>query len=135
MDPTPFVYTRRVAFSDTDMAGIAHFTAILRWVEEAEAAWWRARGESLATRLADGSAEGWPKVSVAADFRAPARFDEVVEVGLAEAGGGEVSRAWRFVIRKESGGTVVAEGLMKTVRARVDRDGRVFVIPKPEVRA
>ena len=46
-----FLYERRVAFADTDMAGVAHFTAILRWVEEAEAAWLRAKGEALATRV------------------------------------------------------------------------------------
>jgi hypothetical protein len=31
-----FITTRRVEFSDTDAAGIAHFVAFFRWMEQAE---------------------------------------------------------------------------------------------------
>ena len=36
--PEAFRCTRQVEFNDTDMAGIAHFTAFFRWMEEAETA-------------------------------------------------------------------------------------------------
>src|SRR5689334_6065032 len=42
-----FRYTRRVQFSETDMAGIVHFSAYFRFMEEAEHALWRAAGVSI----------------------------------------------------------------------------------------
>ena len=44
MMPQGFRYTRRVQFSETDLAGIAHFSTYFRYMEEAEHALWRAAG-------------------------------------------------------------------------------------------
>ena len=44
--PPGFRYSRRVQFSETDLAGIAHFSAFFRFMEEAEHALWRAAGLS-----------------------------------------------------------------------------------------
>ena len=41
---TTYTMQRRVEFSDTDMAGIAHFTNYFRYMEEAEHAFLRDRG-------------------------------------------------------------------------------------------
>ena len=34
--PPQFTYSRRIQFSDTDMAGIVHFANFYRFMEEAE---------------------------------------------------------------------------------------------------
>ena len=39
-----FVYTRRVVFYETDLAGVVHFSNYFRYMEEAEHAMWRAAG-------------------------------------------------------------------------------------------
>ena len=44
-----FVTSRRVEFVDTDMAGIVHFTNFFRYMEQAEAEFFRSQGHSLAS--------------------------------------------------------------------------------------
>ena len=41
-----FTYFRRVEFSDTDTAGLIHFSAMLKYMEEAEHAFYRSLGLS-----------------------------------------------------------------------------------------
>jgi YbgC/YbaW family acyl-CoA thioester hydrolase len=71
-----FTLKRRVAFHETDAAGIVHFSCFLRYVEEAEHALWRAAGLSVAPRESE---YGWPRVAVAAEFRNPLRFEDEFE--------------------------------------------------------
>ena len=62
-DKSPgFRYRRRVQFSETDLAGIAHFSAFFRFMEEAEHALWRAAGLSIGAADITG---GWPRVAAA----------------------------------------------------------------------
>jgi acyl-CoA thioester hydrolase len=79
-----FRYQRRVQFAETDLAGIAHFSAFFRFMEEAEHALWRAAGLSIGAAEKTG---GWPRVSAAFDFKNPLRFEEEfdVTVRIAEA--------------------------------------------------
>ena len=72
-----FKYTRRVQFSETDLAGIAHFSAFFRFIEEAEHALWRAAGLSIGKAEETG---GWPRVSAAFDFKNPLRFEDEFDV-------------------------------------------------------
>lgn len=120
-----FTGERIIAVADTDMAGIAHFTAYLRWVEEAEVAFYRAAGTSLCGREADGTLLGWPRVSVAAEYLGPVHFEDVVLVSVSIVRDGRSSREWRFSIVRKRDGAEVARGTMKTVRAAIDRDGRI----------
>ncbi len=50
-----FTTTCRVEFSDTDMAGIVHFTNFYRWMEYAEHAWFRSLGLKIIEKQQDGS--------------------------------------------------------------------------------
>lgn len=124
-----FEYERRVAFSDTDMAGVAHFTSILRWVEEAEAACLRSQGETLCLREPDGRLVGWPKVGVSAEFLSPARFDEVVVIALTRVREGRSSRDWKFEIRRRDGAGEIARGTLKVVRAAITPAGEAKSVP------
>jgi YbgC/YbaW family acyl-CoA thioester hydrolase len=68
---------RRVAFSETDAAGLVHFTYFFRYFEDAEHALWRQAGLSI---HADDSPIGWPRISAACEFRRPLKFEDEFEV-------------------------------------------------------
>jgi YbgC/YbaW family acyl-CoA thioester hydrolase len=70
-------YRRRVAFAETDMAGMVHFSNYLRYVEEAEHALWREAGLSIAD---PASPFGFPRIAFAIEYHAPLRYDDEVEV-------------------------------------------------------
>src|SRR5262249_6705753 len=94
---TAFVTTRRVEFSDTDAAGIAHFAAFFRMMEQAEHELLRSVGLSVVSHDAEG-ALSWPRVSAKCDFSAAARFEDVlqIEVRIARLGAKSVTYAHRF---------------------------------------
>jgi acyl-CoA thioester hydrolase len=76
-----FRVTRRVEFSDTDMAGIMHFSGFFRFMETVEHAFLRSLGLSVWPR--PGAPEvGWPRVHAACDYRHPLRFEDEVELEL-----------------------------------------------------
>lgn len=76
-----FAITRRVEFSETDMAGIVHYSNFFRYMEAAEHAFIRSLGFSVAARPGD-PAVGWPRVHASCDYHRPLRFEDEVEVRL-----------------------------------------------------
>jgi acyl-CoA thioester hydrolase len=68
---------RRVQFSETDAAGIVHFSNFFRYFEDAEHALWREAGLSIHP---EDSAIGWPRVAAACDFHRPLRFEQEFDV-------------------------------------------------------
>jgi YbgC/YbaW family acyl-CoA thioester hydrolase len=70
---------RRVAFSETDAAGIVHFSNYFRYFEDAEHALWREAGLSIHEA---GAPIGWPRVSAACDYHRPLRFEEEFAVSV-----------------------------------------------------
>jgi acyl-CoA thioester hydrolase len=95
---TAFVTTRRVEFSDTDAAGIAHFAAFFRMMEQAEHELLRSVGLSVVTRDGAGTMS-WPRVAAKCDFRAAARFEDLleIEVRVVRVGARSVTYAHRFL--------------------------------------
>ena len=77
--PSEYRLRRRVQFSETDMAGIVHFSWFFRYMEEAEHAMWRAVGLSVAP---PGSEIGWPRVAASFEFHRALRFEDEFEVWL-----------------------------------------------------
>ena len=108
-------FRRRVAFSETDASGRAHFTALLKWVEEAEHEVLRSQGVAIFSEQ-----EGWPRARVECDYRLPFFVEEeaIVELTLMEAG--RSSLTWSFRMLKDQG-ALAAEGQMVTVL--VDQNG------------
>lgn len=96
--PHEFKLTRRVEFSETDMAGIVHFANYFRYMEATEHAFYR----SLGLRIhGDGpNGVGWPRVSVSCDFKAPLRYDEAFEAHLEVAEKRTKSLTYRITLRK-----------------------------------
>ncbi|MCG3178555.1 MAG: putative esterase [Phycisphaerae bacterium] len=107
-----FTMTRRVAFNETDMAGVMHFSNFLRWLEDAEHAFFRSLGLSIESE-SDGRRISWPRVSVNCDFSGSARFQDELEIRLAvvRVGRKSVSFQGDFVLN----GRTVAVGRSTSV--------------------
>lgn len=80
--PPQFTTTRRVEFCETDMGGIAHFTNYYRWMEQAEHEFFRTLGLEIVNHQPDGSIISWPRVAASCSFKAPARYNDVIEIRL-----------------------------------------------------
>ena len=107
---------RRVEWADTDAAGIAHFTALFRYMEEAEHALLRELGLSVSCQDEQGHIS-WPRVAAHAEFLGPARFGDVLDIEAAIRRRGEKSVTYRFTISCE--GRPVAQGHVTAVCCRV----------------
>lgn len=73
--------TGQVEFSETDMAGIVHFSNFFRYMERAEASFFRELGFPL-VYIGTDETRGWPRVRANASFQAPLYFEEEFEVHL-----------------------------------------------------
>jgi acyl-CoA thioester hydrolase len=111
--PAAFKTTRRVQFADTDMAGIVHFSTFFNYFEEAEHEMFRACGTSIMQRQPDGSIVGWPRVAASCSFETPARYDDVLEIRLAEMKVGTKSLTQLWEVWR--GATRLCRGELKTV--------------------
>lgn len=109
---TPFVTHRRVAFSETDMAGIVHFANFYRWMEETEHEFFRSRGLRIMEQQADGTYIGWPRVSATCHYEAPAHYEDEIEARLLVERVGYKSLT--FLIEFWLGDKRLAYGRMKT---------------------
>jgi acyl-CoA thioester hydrolase len=110
-----FIYSRTVAFSDTDLAGIAHFAQFFPYMEDCEHAFYRSLDYSAhQMRDGEGGCVGWPRIHVSCDYRKPLRFEDEVEVELIVAEVGNKTIEYRFQFRRTKGESTViaAEGKM-----------------------
>jgi len=76
-----FSHLRQVEFSDTDLAGIMHFSNFLRFVESAEHAFFRSLGSSVQTSDGEGH-RGWPRLEISCNYYKPARFEQALKTCL-----------------------------------------------------
>ncbi len=93
-----FKIQRQVEFSETDMAGIVHFSNMFRYMESVEHAFFRSLGMSIAT--SKPGAVGWPRVHADLDFKRPLRFEDTVEVELLVREKREKSLVYTIIMRK-----------------------------------
>jgi acyl-CoA thioester hydrolase len=91
-----FKAQRRVEFSDTDMAGIMHYSNFFRFMETAEHGFYRSLGFSVVDPGLDPRI-GWPRVHAECDYRKPLRFEDLVEIHLLVAA--KKSKALTFQFR------------------------------------
>lgn len=90
---------RRVEFSETDMAGIVHYSNFFRYMEAAEHEFFRSLGFSVVTRQVDPPV-GWPRVRAECDFKQPLRFEDEFEVHMLVSEKKSKSLSYQFRIRK-----------------------------------
>jgi acyl-CoA thioester hydrolase len=129
--PSEFRMIHRIEFSDTDMAGIMHFSHFFRLMERTEHAFFRSLGFSIHTVL-DGRTYGWPRVHAECDYRSPLRFEDEVEVRLVVRKKKERSLAYDFHFHRmgHAEGAEVARGSLVVVCVTVEA-GRMAAVRIP----
>lgn len=127
-----FKATRRVEFSDTDMAGIMHYSNFFRFMETAEHGFYRSLGFSVVMPETDPRL-GWPRVHAGCDYRKPLRFEDLVEIHLlvSEKKSKALSFLFRFHKLNESGAHEVARGTLTIVCVAHHPDGTMKAVPIP----
>ena len=131
-----FDYTDRVQFSETDAAGIVHFSNFYRYLERAEHAFFRSLGLSIFEKdapVAMGERVGWPRVHAACDYFAPLFFEDEFRTELLVE---EVrSKVIRYIFRfwRSADGSLVAEGRITAACVRKDpATGKMKAVTIPE---
>ncbi len=125
---------RKVEFSDTDMAGIVHFSNYFRYVELAEAALFEQADYPLIVRSGN-RAEGWPRVRASCDFREPLHFGDEVEVRLKVNELKIKAIEYKFRIYRivpDTEPLLAAKGKMTTIFARIFGEGQMESAPLPQ---
>jgi YbgC/YbaW family acyl-CoA thioester hydrolase len=128
-----FKARRMVEFSDTDMAGIMHYSNFFRFMETAEHGFYRSLGFSVANGVIDPRL-GWPRVHASCDFRRPLRFEDVVEIHLLVTEKRDKSISYQFRFRKVVGDKLedVARGGLTIVCVSRADDGTMKAVSIPE---
>ncbi|HWA28323.1 MAG TPA: thioesterase family protein [Lacunisphaera sp.] len=132
--PSEFRHTRIVEFSETDMAGIMHFSNFFRWMEACEAGFYRTLDLPLIS-FVPGTVVGWPRVSASCTYKAPLRFNDTVEVRLLVKEVRTKAVIYVFQFRQVVAGKVLpaimAEGEIAAVCVTGDAAGKMVAQPIP----
>ncbi len=102
---------RQVEWADTDAAGHHHFSAPLRWVEQAESLLYDRLG------IVEHIAASIPRVHFEIDYLARLKYRDLYELSLVVERIGRSSLTYRFEIR-DSGGMMAAHGSLVVVLTR-----------------
>ena len=131
--PYEFQITRRVEFSETDLAGIMHFSNFFRFMESAEHAFFRSLGFSVA-RCSNGLEVCLPRVHAECDYAAPLRFEDEVKVRLLVERKGRCSLTYQFRFSRVTSSSIqeVARGRLTVASAARQPDGSFKAVPLPK---
>jgi YbgC/YbaW family acyl-CoA thioester hydrolase len=131
--PHEFKAIRRVEFSDTDMAGIMHYSNFFRFMETAEHAFFRSLGVSIAGGKEPDSV-GWPRVHAECDYTAPLRFEDEVEIHLLVREKKSKSLSYLFKFRRlnDPPSTEVARGIVTVVCVKSEPGGKMRACSIPQ---
>ncbi|MGC6424419.1 MAG: acyl-CoA thioesterase [Lentimonas sp.] len=119
--------TRRIEFSETDMAGLVHFSNFFRYMETAERDFFEAAGIDLISTK-PGEVVGWPRVRAECKFSAPLRFGETIDIHLAVKSLKDRSIDYQFrIFRRNPDGTrtQAAKGHMTTILTELNASGEL----------
>jgi YbgC/YbaW family acyl-CoA thioester hydrolase len=116
--------TRQVEFSETDMAGIVHFSNFYKYMEAAEHAFFRSLGLSIHT-TGFPLPVGWPRVHASCDFRHPLRFEDTFEIHLLVRERKERTISYTIIFSKLDGdkSREVARGALTVACVTRDKPG------------
>ena len=126
--PHEFSILHRVQFSETDMAGVVHFSNYFRWMEIVEHAFFRSLG--LSVMMTHEAVEiGWPRIACSCEYHGPARFEDEITLRLrvTKVGGKSLSYEVDFL----NGQTILARGKLTSVCAALQGDAfQAIAIPE-----
>lgn len=130
-----YTSTRRVEFSETDMAGLVHFSNFFRYMEIAERDFFDTAGIDL-IQTVPGEQIGWPRVRAECRFSAPLRFGDTIDIHLAVKTIKDRSIDYQFrIYRRNPDGsrTHAAKGSMTTVLTQLSANGELRSIELPDI--
>jgi acyl-CoA thioester hydrolase len=116
-----------VQFSETDAAGIVHFSCFFRYMEDAEHALWRENG--LRIHQADAPI-GWPRVATAFEFHRALKFEQEFDVTIRVAEIGKRTISYTCEITQDS--QRIATGTLKIACVNKLPDGTMKSTEIPE---
>lgn len=123
-----FTFHRRVEFADTDLAGMVHFSNILRYMEETEYAFLRSQG--LCVVMDDERGKfGFPRLSVHCDYLRPARFEDELTIHLKVKSNDGKKIGYLFEIVKHDFSLAKGEFSVACCRFPIDKDPYPILIP------
>lgn len=120
---------RRIEFSDTDLAGIVHFSRFFVFMETAEHQFLNALGTSVDAIL-DGQRIGWPRLEASCEFFRPVHFEDELDIVVRVARKGKTSMTYEvgFFLGEEP----VARGRIASVCCVLEEGRAPRAIPIPE---
>ena len=129
-----FKFVRTVEFSETDMAGIVHFSNFCKYMESAEHRFFRSIGFSIVTSELDPPI-GWPRVRTSFDFKKPLRFEDEIEIHLlvAEIRSKAITYQFRFNKLNSNERELAATGKLTVVCVSRSDDGTMKACDIPKV--
>ena len=128
--PTEYRTKRKIEFSDTDMAGIVHFTRFFIYMESVEHEFLRSLGTSVSTTI-DGNEIGWPRLTASCEYLSPLRFEDEVDILLSVKKKGAKSLTYQFHFTLE--GYDIARGEVTTVCCITNHGDKLQPISIPEI--
>ena len=117
-------------FSDTDAAGIVHFSSFMLWMESVEHELLRDAGVAVMDEQPDGTVESWPRVSVSCDYASAIRFGDVIDIEVGVEKVGRTSVTYRFNFSHDA--RPVATGRVVAVRCRIQHGSRPQAVLVPQ---
>ena len=120
---------RRIEFSDTDLAGIVHFSRFFVFMETAEHQFLRSLGTSVSTEW-DGNRIGWPRLAASCEYFHPVKFEDVLDIHLTVARKGTTSITYQFVFTKSE--IEVARGQVTAACCICNPGEKLKAIPIPD---
>ena len=128
-----FKAIRRVEFSETDMAGLMHFSNYFRYMETVEQAFFRSLGFSV-FQCGDPPVS-FPRVHAECDYKLPLHFEDEVEIHLRVAEIKPRALTFAFTFRKlnASPPVQVARGALVAVCVKHEANGRMAACPIPKI--
>ena len=119
---------RRIEFADTDMAGIAHFSRFIVFMEAAEHEFLRSLGLSVHMQH-DGDTISWPRLKTACEYFRPVRFEDILDIHLHIEHRGNKSLGYRFDFYKAD--EHIASGQLKVACCICNEGEKMRAIPIP----
>jgi YbgC/YbaW family acyl-CoA thioester hydrolase len=123
-----FSIQHSVQFSETDAAGVVHFSNYFRWMEMVEHAFFRSLG--LSVMMTHEAVDiGWPRIACSCEYHGPARFEDEITLTLrvTKVGGKSLSYEVDFL----KGDTLLAKGKLTSVCVALqDSTFKAITIPQ-----
>ena len=112
----------KVRFVETDLMGVVHHSNYFRWFEMGRVEYLRQAGILLTELLAEGIV--FPITDVDCQYRAPAKFDDVILIEATLAEVSPVKMIFTYKVLKQADGALLATG--RTQNLFTDPNGKII---------